>query len=96
MSNVPRAREVIAEVVADLRAAGYRELAGRLDAVLADLHRRPLVRRRAPIESRPVDASMAAALRRYAHRHPKLSQQAIAERFGVNHGRVAEALRGDR
>jgi hypothetical protein len=96
MSRIPLARDIIGEVAGELRLLGLAVLARRLDDAREELHRRPLARPRAPVESRPVNARLAARMRHYALGHPDLSQQAIAEAFGVNHGRVAEVLRGDR
>jgi hypothetical protein len=91
MSNIPKAREEIAAIALELG-----DLADRLNAVLADLHRRPEVRKRAPRTSAPVDAEMAAHLRKFAANNPDMPQHEIAQRFGINPGRVAEALHGDR
>jgi hypothetical protein len=98
MSNVPKAREAIAEITEQMAELALQQaaLADRLEAVMADLHRRPEVRKRAPRTSAPVGPKMAAHLRKYAHANPRLSQAEIAQRFGINPGRVAEALHGDR
>jgi hypothetical protein len=96
MSNVPRAREAIINLVVDMERIGLHDLSERLVSVLHDLHRRPLVKPRAPVSSLVVDAKVAENLRRFAWRNPDLSQQAIGELFRTNAGRVSEALRGER
>ena len=98
MSNVPRARGLVAEIAEEMEELGARmeELAQLLAAALADLHRRPPARKPAPRRAPPVGADMAAYLRKFARDNPDMSQTEIAHRFGINPGRVAEALHGDR
>jgi hypothetical protein len=43
-----------------------------------------------------VTAEIAEEIRQYAAANPDLHQQDIANHFGVNVGRVSEALHGDR
>jgi len=96
MSNIPLARDMIDEVVAALTVRGHRDLAVRLLAARAELFRRPMARKPARRRSPPVDAELAEALRRYARLHPDMPNRAIGQRFGVDGGRVSEALHGDR
>jgi hypothetical protein len=48
--------------------------------------------RRAPPRSPKLTPALAAQIRVYARAHPEMHQQDIAERFGLNHGRVSEAM----
>lgn len=91
MSNVPKAREEI-----DAIAEALLDLAARLDRVQGNLHRRPYARARAPRAAPPVNAGMAEFLREFARKNPNLSQREIGQRFGIDGGRVSEALHGDR
>lgn len=50
--------------------------------------------RRAPVRSPKLTPQMAQEIRDYKEANPDAHQQDIAERFGVNHGRVSEALEG--
>lgn len=59
---------------------------------LADQMYRKSAKKRAPIRSPKLTPQMAADIRQYAADHPDAHQQDIAEHFGVNHGRVSEAL----
>lgn len=59
---------------------------------LADQMYRKPAKNRAPVRSPKLTAKMAQEIRDYAAANPKAHQQDIAERFGVNHGRVSEAL----
>jgi len=63
---------------------------------LADELRRRSSGPRAAATSTSITPELQQDIRDYAKAHPGLSQQAIAEAFKVNHGRVSEALRGKR
>jgi hypothetical protein len=65
-------------------------------AELADAMYRRTATRRASVRSPKVTAEMAEEIRQYAAANPDLHQQDIANHFGVNVGRVSEALHGDR
>jgi hypothetical protein len=58
--------------------------------------RRPQVKPKAPVTSRPLTRGVVIGIRAYAASHPDASQQELAEIFHVNNGRVSEALRGKR
>ena len=51
---------------------------------------------RAPITSVEMTPELADEIRDYEEQNPGMSQQAIANTFGVNHGRVSEVLKGKR
>lgn len=63
---------------------------------LADQMYREYANGRAPTRSPTVTAEVANEIRAFAKANPDAHQQDIAEHFGVNHGRVSEALSGDR
>ena len=77
-----------------------RELAEELDcdelSELADQLYRKQPEKRAPRRSPVVTAEMAEEIRQYADHNPDAHQQDIAEHFGVNHGRISEALNHER
>jgi hypothetical protein len=84
--------------VPDVRARLY-ALAGELGnpelLALADaLWRRPAIRR-APARSRALTPDDAAAVRREFRADPSARLQDLAGRYGVNIGRISEALRGE-
>jgi hypothetical protein len=81
----------IAELIQKARPAE----AGELMELADELRRRP-IEARAPVTSNPMTPDLAQEIRDYAAANPGLSHQAIAEEFGVNHGRVSEALKGKR
>ena len=59
---------------------------------LADQLYRKQPATRAPRRNPVVTPAVAAQIRAYAAANPNAHQQDIAEKFGVNHGRVSEAL----
>jgi hypothetical protein len=64
---------------------------------LADqLWRRQPGRPRAPVQHRRVTPELKAQIRAFAAEHPEMSEDKIGVRFGVNQGRVSEALFGFR
>jgi hypothetical protein len=65
-------------------------------AEIADAMYRRAATRRAGTRSPRVTAEMAEEIRQYAAAHPDAHQQDIANHFGVNVGRVSEALHRDR
>jgi len=59
---------------------------------LADQMYRKPPKKRASVRSPKLTPEMAQEIRDYAAANPDAHQQDIAEKFGVNHGRVSEAL----
>jgi hypothetical protein len=94
MSDIPEARAQLAEIGMELELLGLHSLARQVGEVREMMHRRPYARERAPARSVYADASMAADIRKMARTYPTMTQQAIGEAFGVNAGRVSEALQG--
>ncbi|MBC9176649.1 hypothetical protein [Pseudoroseomonas ludipueritiae] len=93
MSKIPEARRRLAELKQRTRSP---DMAAEIEDIIGLMIRRPYARGRAPDRSRAVDETLAERIRRYAHAHPKMSQQEIAVHFGTNAGRVSEALHHDR
>lgn len=62
---------------------------------IADQMYRRAHTRRAPTRSPKLTPEMAHKIRDYAAAHPNAHLQDIAEQFGVNHGRVSEALNNE-
>lgn len=59
---------------------------------LADQMYRKSAKRKAPVRSPKLTPEMAQDIRDFAAANPNLHQQDIAEKFGVNHGRISEAI----
>ena len=85
-----RLRDIAEKIAAD-RPVEAAELTD-----LADQCRRRPSPARAPRTSTPMTEELVQEIREYADANPAMSQQEIANAFGVNHGRVSEALRGKR
>lgn len=83
------------EVADRLRQIADQHQIDELHALAAEIRRRPAKSRAAPHSTR-MTPMMADAIRRYHRDHPGASQVEIAQFFGVNPGRVSEALRGFR
>lgn len=94
MSNIPLARQRIAQIANELRRAGQRDLATKLSGVTTLLHRRPAARRM-PVHSRSITPAIRQQILDLA-RTTDLHSSEIAARLGVNPGRVSEILQGDR
>lgn len=62
-----------------------------LDDLADEMYRNPAVKR-AKVKSPPLTPELAEEIREYVKGHPDLHQQEVANHFGVNHGRVSEAL----
>ncbi|MEI6282944.1 MAG: hypothetical protein WCP82_09585 [Alphaproteobacteria bacterium] len=80
--------------------ARMRELAIELDCpelnALADATLRRYHGRRASVRCEALTPEKAEQVRSYCRDHPKASQMEVADQFGLNIGRVSEALYGKR
>lgn len=92
MTDIPKAREILREIAGEI-AEALPEHAARIKAVTDQLMTRNRGLRQAPVTSPSVSPEMRARIRAYAARHPTLAQHRIATVFGVNPGRVSEALK---
>lgn len=93
MSNIPRAREAIANLakMARWRRISHTEMADALEAVLPLLHRRERARQ-ARQQSRRMTPGLRRNIWEYGRTHPDMPIQDIAVKFGVNAARVSETL----
>jgi hypothetical protein len=71
------------------------DIGKQLRLLTVQLSRRPRVRQ-APVVSRRMTPELRDKLREFALAHPEMTYQQIAELFGVQAGRVSEALAGKR
>ncbi|SDQ77490.1 hypothetical protein SAMN02787020_1929 [Brevundimonas sp. 374] len=83
--SIPEIRERLRELANLHNMDELRELAD-------EMHRNPPAKARAPVRSQKLTPELAQEIRDYARANPQAHQQDIAEHFGVNHGRVSEAL----
>lgn len=82
--TMPEIRDRLKEIAAE---TDNEELLG-----LAEELRRSAPFRRSPPRSAVFTPEMAEDIRAYARKNPQASQQEIASYFGVNSGRVSEAV----
>lgn len=82
--GIPAIRDRIREIADETDNDELRELADQM-------YRKP-PKKRAPVRSPKLTPETAQQIRDYAAANPDAHQQDIAEKFGVNHGRVSEAL----
>ena len=85
--SIPAARERLRELADEHGIDELRDI--------ADQMYRKTGKKRAPKRSPKLTAKQRAEIRQYKADHPDAHQQDIAEIFGVNHGRVSEALDED-
>lgn len=86
-SGIPALRERLRKLAGE---HGIEELNDIADQMYRRAHTR-----RAPTRSPKLTPEMAQNICDYAASHPKAHLQDIAEQFGVNHGRVSEALNNE-
>jgi hypothetical protein len=94
MSSVPQARDELNELADQLEGNGLQAEADRLRQIIEHRLRREPVIRRAPRKSVPFTPELAKAVRKFAQLKPQRTQMEIAQTFGINPGRVSEALAG--
>lgn len=86
--TVPEVRDRLYQLADELGSTELRRLADNL------WRRRPGRQTRA--QSRAVTPELVTAIREFAADHPSMTEHQIGVRFGVNQGRVSEALFGFR
>lgn len=94
MSNIILARRQIAQIAHELRVSGERDMARRLNGVIALMHRRSPARRM-PSHSQSVTPAIRRQVAELA-RTTDMHSAEIAVRLNLNPGRVSEILQGDR
>lgn len=95
--KIPEARSRLSALAGYLRASpnpDVKAAAAEIDEIVAGMFRERYKLGRAAAENHAMDAARADAIRHFNQRHPQVSVQVIAARFGVNPGRVSEALAG--
>lgn len=92
--TVPEVAKRLREIADRLKGQKLAE-ANELVELAEELKRRPSGNR-ATATSTPMTPELAQDIRDFVAANPNASQQAVAEAFNVNHGRVSEAIRGKR
>lgn len=96
-SNIPKAREILEELVKDAEFLDMWEVRLRVKEALGHMTRSS-PKSRATVKSNPITDEILEKIRALGHEAVDLdlSQQDIANAVGVNPGRVSEVLRGRR
>lgn len=95
MSDIPLARRKLDALASRLHSKQQYGAAVEIREICQELLTRASPVRRAPIDSRKLTPQLAEEIREYVAANPDLSQQEVGVHFGVNHGRVSEALHAD-
>ncbi|MBF0247587.1 MAG: hypothetical protein HQL36_05880 [Alphaproteobacteria bacterium] len=85
--TIPVIRDRLRELAEEHDIEELRDLANHM-------YRQNIKGRRAPVTSAPSTPQLRRDIRAYARLHPNASNQEIGNFFGVNPGRVSEALEG--
>ncbi len=88
---LPNNKRSIPEIRERLKELALEHDIAELGDIAEELHRNPPVKR-AKTKSPPLTPELAKKIRAFADENPNLHQQEIANHFGVNHGKVSEAL----
>lgn len=91
MSNIVKAREILTRLVNTQANSLSPQHRRKLKQVLSLMHRK--FNGRASTKSRKFTPAIAAQIRIYLRGHPDASYQDVATIYGVNIGRVTEAMR---
>lgn len=89
---IPEAREILSQILPELPPRQRQ----RVEQALALMRRRPPAKPRARPQGIYVDARMAERIRTYVRRNPGLPIREVGAHFGVDGGRVSEAIQHDR
>jgi hypothetical protein len=95
LSDIPRARELLLHVADGLRngSTDSSQAADEIASIVRQYMFRPSPVRRAPSQSHTPDALDREAMRRAALANPNVPLREIGRQFGLDGGRVSEAIR---
>lgn len=88
-TDIPYARQLLQEIAGEIRSQ-YPEQAARIEHICSEYMTRKPSGRRAPTQRRMVTPKIRAAVLEHMHKHPDEPQEAIAQRFNIDGGRVSE------
>ncbi len=90
MSNIPKARALLADLVngGDVSGDAARIIRGAIK-LMRRVRRKPV---KAKATSRKMTPELKRRIRAYAARHPRMSTQAMAAHFRVNNARISENI----
>lgn len=92
MSDIPKARKMLSDLQRCAEADGHAEYARVIGEILPLLWRDQHRPKRAAVHSARSTPELKAQIREYVQKNPNVPSQHVAIHFGVNLGRVSEAL----
>ena len=97
-TNIPHARQIIAEIAHELDADNTKKGARRAKILrdLLPIMTRQSRRRAACATARPITPKLKREIRAYAKRYPSTPYRAVGAHFGVDGGRISEVMTGVR
>jgi len=92
MSDIPKARKMLADLARRAEADGQNEYAETIKEIIPLLWREQHKRKKSAVHSARATPELRAQIREYVEKNPNVPSQHVAIHFGVNLGRVSEAL----
>jgi len=92
VSDIPKARKMLSDLQRCAEADGHAEYAREIGEILPLLWRDQRSPKRAAVHSARSTPELKAQIREYVQKNPNVPSQHVAIHFGVNLGRVSEAL----
>ena len=92
MSDIPKARKLLSALAKRAEEDGQAEYARVINEVIPLLWREQHKRKKSAVHSARATPELRAQIREYVEKNPNVPSQHVAIHFGVNLGRVSEAL----
>jgi hypothetical protein len=92
MSDIPKARKMLADLKKQAADDGLIDYAETIGEIIPLLWRKQYKRKKSAVHSAKSTPELRAEIREYVKRNPNVPSQHVAIHFGVNLGRVSEAL----
>jgi hypothetical protein len=92
MSDIPKARKLLSELAKRAENDGQIEYAEAISEIIPLLWRSQHKRKKSAVHSARATPELRAQIREYVEKNPNVPSQHVAIHFGVNLGRVSEAL----
>lgn len=94
MSDIPLAREILMDTITNEHKMSKKQIVAQMTEALRLMHREAVARPHAPRQRSKMTAAIGAKVRVYARKNPHKTLDDIGREFGVDGGRVSEALHG--
>jgi hypothetical protein len=94
MSDIPGAREELAQMAQDLKSIGLVSYSNRLNRIIEEKMVRTPYARKAQVTSAQLSPNMVKDIKKFLKDNPNMALNKVAEKFEVNPGRISEILHG--